>query len=108
MSRRGTVDEMRHSRTLWSLPECVEVLARVTAHLVRREASALGFRRIEGVAQRVQLGQLDGVPDGVLRGRKGSGGNLGLHPLCGIGRELDFQSLLLKLARRLAHGAPDF
>ena len=65
-SRGGMVDDARHSRAFRRLPEPVEMLARVTAHLICREASALGLGGIECVTQRVQLGLLNGMARGVL------------------------------------------
>jgi len=94
--RRGTIDEAWHLGALRRLPECVEVIARVTAHVVSREASAFGLRSVERAAQCRPLGLPDGMPHGILRRRKGSGGDLGPHPFCGVGSEFDFQGEVLR------------
>ena len=46
-SRRGPVLQAGHSGVLRRLPEFVEVLVRIAAHVISRESSTLSFSGVE-------------------------------------------------------------
>jgi hypothetical protein len=79
----GPVNEARHL-SCGRLIETVEVIARVTTHVIRREASALGLGRRELGAQLGELRLIDGVANSIFSCREAAGSELGLHPLGSI------------------------
>jgi hypothetical protein len=93
--RRSPILQARHSGALWRLPELVEVLVRIAAHVVGRESSTLSLSGVERGTQRSPLGFLNGVPHSILRSSEGSSRDLGLNPLRGIWGELDLHKTFL-------------
>ena len=88
--RAGQIDEARHLRRRFGKHPFLQILAHIGARLRRSMASSLGYGRIERSTQCVHPQLVDRVAHGVLRRRKGSGGNFGLDPLGRIGCQLDF------------------
>jgi hypothetical protein len=94
-ARGGPVNEARHLRR-GRLVETIEVIARVTAHVIRRKAAALGLGRGKLGTQLDKLRLIDGVANGILSGREAAGGKRGLYPLGSIWCEFDFHMASLR------------
>lgn len=88
-ARGGPVNEARHLRS-GRLLETIEVIACVTAHVIRCEAAAPGLGRRELSAQLDELRLIDGMANGILGRGKAAGRKLGLHPLRSVCRKFDF------------------
>jgi hypothetical protein len=89
----GPVNEARHLRR-GRLVETVEVIARVTAYVIRREAAALGLCKFGTQLDKLRL--IDGVANSILSCREAAGGKLCLHPLGSVWREFDFHMASLR------------
>jgi hypothetical protein len=68
----------------------IELVACVTAHVIRREAATLGLCRRELGAQLDELRLIDGMANGILGRGKATGRKLGLHPLGSVRSKFDF------------------
>jgi hypothetical protein len=94
-ARGGPVNEARHLRCERRV-EAIEVIARVTPHVIRSEAAALGLGRGKLGTQLDKLRLIDGVANGILSGREAAGGKRGLYPLGGVWCEFDFHMASLR------------
>jgi hypothetical protein len=72
------------------------VIARVTPHVIRSEAAALGLGRGKLGTQLDKLRLIDGVANSILSCRETAGGKLGLYPLGSIWCEFDFHMASLR------------
>jgi len=88
-ARGGPVNKARHLR-LARLIKAVEMIACVTAHVIRREVAALGLGRRELGAQLDEFCLIDCMAYGVFGRGEAAGSKFGLHPLGSICGELDF------------------